>query len=161
MTEQWDAAEHPMEPDHTRCIMISTRASLREMIAPGAMVMVTPILTGTIFGVEAVTGLLAGALVSGVQLAISASNTGGAWYNAKKYVEKGELIVDGVKQKKGSECHKAAVIGDTVGDPLKDTSGPALNILMKLMAIISLVFTDFFMSINDGQGLFNIARTVL
>jgi len=177
-------------PDHARCIKISTESSLREMIAPGALVMVSPILTGTFFGVEAVIGLLSGGLVSGVQLAISASNTGGAWDNAKKYVEKGELYIDemvrnaapgdpaegpftgefvrasdgsiemqSVKQKKGSECHKAAVIGDTVGDPLKDTSGPALNILMKLMAIISLVFCDFFMSINNGQGYLNIART--
>mmetsp|Transcript_34228 Transcript_34228/g.74859 ORF Transcript_34228/g.74859 Transcript_34228/m.74859 type:complete len:230 (-) Transcript_34228:191-880(-) len=176
-------------PDHERCIHISTTASLREMVAPGMLVILSPILTGTIFGVQAVIGLLAGGLVSGVQLAISASNTGGAWDNAKKYVEKGELSIevcrrrqmpgdppmgpysgeyvrrgDGsiemvmTKQKKGSECHKAAVIGDTVGDPLKDTSGPALNILMKLMAIISLVFCDFFMSINDGKGMLNIAR---
>ena len=125
-------------------------------------------------------GLLAGGLVSGVQLAISASNTGGAWDNAKKYVEKGGLVIDmpkidevtgetvrnmdgtpvlvPVRQRKGGECHKAAVVGDTVGDPFKDTSGPALNILMKLMAIISLVFADFFMSINNGQGYFNVPR---
>mmetsp|Transcript_18118 Transcript_18118/g.21707 ORF Transcript_18118/g.21707 Transcript_18118/m.21707 type:complete len:806 (-) Transcript_18118:478-2895(-) len=179
-------------PDHAKCIKISTDASLKEMVAPGLLVMCSPILAGTIFGVQAVVGLLAGGLVSGVQLAISASNTGGAWDNAKKYVEKGELYItvarrhpaagdpeggpytgdfvrgkDGmietmsVKQKKGSECHKAAVIGDTVGDPLKDTSGPALNILMKLMAIISLVFCDFFMSINNGQGYLNVAREAL
>ena len=85
----------------------------------------------------------------------SSSNTGGAWDNAK-YVEKGQVLVDGVPQRKGSELHKAAVVGDTVGDPLKDTSGPALNIVMKLMAILSLVFADFFVSINDGKGLFEL-----
>ena len=169
-------------PDHARCIKISTDASLREMVPPAILVMTAPILTGMFFGVEAVVGLLAGGMASGVQLAISASNTGGAWDNAKKYVEKGGLYIDmpkrdevtgeimrdefgspilvSVRQRKGSECHKAAVVGDTVGDPLKDTSGPALNILMKLMAIFSLVFADFFMSINNGQGYFNIPRRV-
>ena len=167
-------------PDHARCIKISTDASLREMVPPAILVMTAPVVTGAFFGVEAVVGLLAGGLVSGVQLAISASNTGGAWDNAKKYVEKGGLVIDvpkrdevtgeivrnmdgtpvlvPVRQRKGGECHKAAVVGDTVGDPLKDTSGPALNILMKLMAIISLVFADFFMSINNGQGYFNVPR---
>merc|ERR1711966_141774 len=91
------------------------------------------------------------------QMAISSSNTGGAWDNAKKYVEKGSVSIDGVVQGKGSELHKAAVVGDTVGDPLKDTSGPALNIVMKLMAILSLVFADFFLSINCGKGLLNIS----
>ena len=169
-------------PDHARCIKISTDASLREMVPPAVLVMTAPILTGMFFGVEAVVGLLAGGMASGVQLAISASNTGGAWDNAKKYVEKGGLYIDmpkrdevtgeiirdefgspilvPVRQRKGSECHKAAVVGDTVGDPLKDTSGPALNILMKLMAILSLVFADFFMSINNGQGYLNIPRRV-
>ena len=169
-------------PDHARCIKISTDASLREMVPPAVLVMTAPILTGMFFGVEAVVGLLAGGMASGVQLAISASNTGGAWDNAKKYVEKGGLYIDmpkrdevtgeimrdefgspilvSVRQRKGSECHKAAVVGDTVGDPLKDTSGPALNILMKLMAILSLVFADFFMSINNGQGYLNIPRRV-
>lgn len=149
-----------VKPDYARCIDISTKASLREMIAPGILVMLSPIVTGTFFGVEAVCGLLAGALVSGVQMAISQSNTGGAWDNAKKYIEKGELIVDGNdgprRVKKGSEEHKAAVVGDTVGDPLKDTSGPALNILMKLMAIISLVFSGFFLAINEGRGAFDV-----
>ena len=169
-------------PDHARCIKISTDASLREMVPPAVLVMTAPIATGMFFGVEAVVGLLAGGMASGVQLAISASNTGGAWDNAKKYVEKGGLYIDmpkrdevtgeiirdefgspilvPVRQRKGSECHKAAVVGDTVGDPLKDTSGPALNILMKLMAILSLVFADFFMSINNGQGYLNIPRRV-
>jgi len=148
-------------PDHARCIKISTDASLKEMIPPGILVIAAPIITGTFFGVQAVVGLLAGGILSGVQLAISASNTGGAWDNAKKYVEKGSLIVNGVAQRKGSDIHKAAVVGDTVGDPLKDTSGPALNILMKLTCIISLVFADFFMSLNDGCGLLNIPRSVI
>jgi len=140
-------------PDHARCIEISTNASLREMILPGVLVMSTPILTGIFFGTDAVAGLLAGAISSAVQMAISASNTGGAWDNAKKYVEKGCVYVEGVQQPKGSDVHKAAVVGDTVGDPLKDTSGPALNIVMKLMAILSLVFADFFVSINHGNGI--------
>ena len=136
-------------------IRIATDTSLREMIAPGALVMLAPIITGYFFGVHAVTGLLAGGMTSGVQMAISQSNTGGAWDNAKKWVEKGQLTkfmkaedpsASKKKYGKGSECHAAAVVGDTVGDPLKDTSGPALNILMKLMAIVSLVFAPFFAS---------------
>jgi len=146
------------KPDHARCIKISTDASLREMILPGILVMGTPLLTGTLFGSKAVVGLLSGAISSAVQMAISQSNTGGAWDNAKKYVEKGCVFIEddnGVKvaQGKGSEIHKAAVVGDTVGDPLKDTSGPALNIVMKLMAILSLVFADFFQACNGGEGL--------
>ena len=152
-------------PDYEKCIEISTKASLREMILPGILVIFAPIVTGTLFGVEAVTGLLAGGLTSGVQMAISQSNSGGAWDNAKKLVEKGLLEVEIMQedgstqlevQGKGTDCHAAAVVGDTVGDPLKDTSGPALNILMKLMAIISLVFADFFISINGGNGILNI-----
>jgi len=149
------------EPDHASCIKIATDASLREMIMPGALVMLSPIVFGIFFGVHSVCGLLSGAMSSGVQLAVSMSNTGGAWDNAKKFVEKGGLVlkVNGVDvvQKKGSDAHKAAVIGDTVGDPLKDTSGPAINIVMKLMAIISLVFVDFFCSINNGDGVFKIS----
>jgi Na+/H+-translocating membrane pyrophosphatase len=199
------------------------------MIAPGLLVILTPVFVGVFCGIEAVAGLLTGAIVSSVQLAISMSNTGGAWDNAKKYTEKGELngwfafrdgspidqasfdaaaeanhgnacmvqkskygstekevsikewlegleksdptrynkimagdeavmTVDGRKciyAGKKSVPHSAVVVGDTVGDPLKDTSGPALNIVMKLMAIISVVFADFFMSINHGNGLFN------
>ena len=145
------------KPDHERCIKISTDASLREMVLPGLLIILSPIICGIVFGVEAVCGLLTGAIVSAVQLAISRSNTGGAWDNAKKYVEKGCVKIedrDGrrIVQGKGTEVHKAAVVGDTVGDPLKDTSGPALNIVMKLQAIISLVFADFFMSINCGKG---------
>lgn len=138
-------------PDYDRCIKISTQASLKEMVAPALLVMLAPLVTGIFFGVSAVCGLLAGGLSSGVQLAISMSNTGGAWDNAKKYVEKGSPEE---KMGKGSDAHKAAVVGDTVGDPLKDTSGPALNILMKLMAILSLVFATFFTTIHEGNGLF-------
>ena len=216
-------------PEYDKCISIATNSSLKEMIAPGLLVILSPILVGSFCGVEAVAGLLTGAIVSSVQLAISMSNTGGAWDNAKKYTEKGELngwfpFRDGssiddekfkaaaeansgdkaVRQPKGgygsteehvsvktwlaeleksdpsryqkimagdepvvttdgrkciyagkkSNVHAAAVVGDTVGDPLKDTSGPALNIVMKLMAIISVVFADFFMSINHGNGVF-------
>jgi len=129
------------------------------MIGPGLLVILTPIFVGVIFGPKAIGGLIPGAIVSGVQMAISMSNTGGAWDNAKKYIEGGNLYVterteiEGkkgeyeekkVKHGKKSEEHKAAVIGDTVGDPLKDTSGPSLNILIKLMAIISLVCGSFF-----------------
>jgi inorganic pyrophosphatase len=140
------------KPDHARCIKISTDASLREMIAPGILVMSSPLLVGIFFGFKGVVGLLSGAIASSVQMAISQSNTGGAWDNAKKYVEKGCVEIDGEVHGKGSEIHKAAVVGDTVGDPLKDTSGPALNIVMKLMAILSLVFAGFFSSIEGGKG---------
>jgi inorganic pyrophosphatase len=126
------------EPDYKACVAVSTNAALKEMIPPGLLVMLTPIIVGFFFGVQALAGVLCGALVSGVQIAISSSNTGGAWDNAKKYIEGKNL---GEAHKKGSETHKAAVIGDTIGDPLKDTSGPSLNILMKLMAIISVVFS--------------------
>ena len=114
------------------------------MMGPGALVLLSPLVIGFIFGPRAVCGLLAGSIVSGVQIAVSMSNSGGAWDNAKKYIEAGKLSYNGVAQLKNSEAHKAAVVGDTVGDPLKDTSGPSLNILMKLMAILSLVFAEFF-----------------
>ena len=121
------------KPDHGRCIQISTDASLKEMILPGVLVMLTPILFGIFFGVASVAGLLAGAIASSVQMAISSSNTGGAWDNAKKHVEKGNF------GGKGTEAHAATVVGDTVGDPFKDTSGPSMNILINVMAIVSLV----------------------
>merc|ERR1719311_182415 len=124
-------------PEYDHCVAISTQASLREMIAPGALVILSPLLFGVALGKNATAGLLCGALVSGVQLAISMSNSGGAWDNAKKYIEAGGL---GNGNGKGSAAHKNAVTGDTVGDPLKDTSGPAINIVMKLSAIMSLVF---------------------
>lgn len=133
------------EPDYERCIKVSTSASLREMIAPGILVMATPIVLGVMFHPLLVAGLLPGALLSGVQMAISMSNTGGAWDNAKKLIESGTFVgANGQKMCKGTQEHAAAVIGDTIGDPLKDTSGPSLNILIKLMAIISLVFAGGF-----------------
>jgi len=206
-----------VNPSTPRCIDISTKASLREMVPPGLLVIGTPLMVGIFFGSDAVAGLLAGAISSSVQLAISASNTGGSWDNAKKYVERnqvwlprvdrntgellplpeegdfkdefdqetGELLpkffycvkhrgvwkhngkqagedpkstIKRLLHGKNSEVHKAAVAGDTVGDPLKDTSGPALNIVMKLMAILSLVFADFFHGINNGGGLLGLPR---
>ena len=130
------------DPDYAQCVAISTQAALREMIAPGILIMGTPLVTGYLFGVEAVAGVLAGSLVAGGVLAIASSNSGGAWDNAKKFIEAGNL------GGKGSDVHTAAVVGDTVGDPLKDTSGPSLNILIKLSAILSLVFAPFF--VNNG-----------
>ena len=131
---------HPDRPDYDTCIKISTDASLQEMIAPGALVMLSPVLCGVCFGTRCVTGLLAGGIASGVQMAISASNTGGAWDNAKKYVETGKY------GGKGSEAHKAAVTGDTVGDPFKDTAGPSLHVLIKLLSTISLVLGPLFIA---------------
>ncbi|KDD76475.1 Inorganic H+ pyrophosphatase [Helicosporidium sp. ATCC 50920] len=143
--------EGSARPDYRRCVEISTAASLSEMIPPGALVMLTPIVVGTLFGVRTLAGVLAGALVSGVQMAVSMSNTGGAWDNAKKYIEAGVSEHARELGGKGSDAHKAAVIGDTVGDPLKDTSGPSLNILIKLMAVESLVFAPFFLAhTKDG-----------
>ncbi|CAN6452922.1 unnamed protein product [Victoria cruziana] len=136
--------EGRVKPDYANCVKISTDASLREMMPPGALVLLSPLVAGTFFGVQTLSGLLAGALVSGVQVAISASNTGGAWDNAKKYIEAGSTDHARSLGPKGSDPHKAAVIGDTVGDPLKDTSGPSLNILIKLMAVEALVFAPFF-----------------
>jgi len=126
------------EPDYAKCVAISTQAALKEMIAPGILIMGSPIVVGFLFGVEAVAAMLIGSLVAGGVLAIASSNSGGAWDNAKKYIEAGNL------GGKGSDEHTAAVVGDTVGDPMKDTSGPSLNILIKLSAILSLVFAPFF-----------------
>lgn len=138
------------EPDYRACIKISTIASLKEMIAPGLLVILTPLFLGLAFGPIILAGFLPGAIVSGVQKAIAAANTGGAWDNAKKYIESGSLAHDdGSRVLKGTDIHKAAVVGDTVGDPLKDTSGPSLNILIKLMAIISLVFGSKFMDLHS------------
>ena len=125
-------------PQYARCVEISTRAAIREMIAPGLIAVVTPVLVGRLMGAETLGGLLAGVTVSGVSMAIFQSNAGGAWDNAKKMIEKG-VNIGGQKLMKGSESHKAAIVGDTVGDPLKDTSGPSINILIKLMSIVSLV----------------------
>merc|ERR1719493_429898 len=138
-----------MAPDYEKCISISTEASLREMLAPGALVILSPLLGGVFFGKNCTAGILSGALVSGVQLAISMSNTGGAWDNAKKYIEAGGL---GPEFGKGSNAHKNAVTGDTVGDPLKDTSGPSLNIVVKLSAIMSLVFGSVIADYSNAAG---------
>ncbi len=135
------------KPDYKTCVDISTKAALREMIAPGLLVVLTPIGVGVLFGIETLAGVLAGSLASGVVLAVSKANAGGAWDNAKKYIEAG------AHGGKGSSAHHAAVVGDTVGDPMKDTSGPSINILLKLMAIISLVFVPLFVSMNGGLGL--------
>ncbi len=124
--------------DSEKCVDISTKAAIREMILPGLMAVFVPILMGYFFGSAALGGLLAGALVSGVMLAISMANSGGAWDNAKKYIESGQ------HGGKGSDTHKAAVVGDTVGDPFKDTSGPSINILIKLMTVVSLIFASVF-----------------
>lgn len=130
------------KPDYRSCVAISTTAALKEMLVPGIMAVAVPLIVGVLLGPAALGGLLAGALVSGVMLAIFMSNAGGAWDNAKKYIE------DGNHGGKGSEAHKAAVVGDTVGDPFKDTSGPSINILIKLMTIVSLVFAPLFLSIG-------------
>lgn len=127
------------KPDYAKCVDISTQAALREMILPGLIAVVSPILVGVLLGTEALGGLLAGSLVSGVLLAIMMANAGGAWDNAKKYIE------EGYHGGKGSDAHKAAVVGDTVGDPFKDTSGPSINILIKLMTIVSVVFLPLFL----------------
>ena len=131
------------KPDYAKCVDISTGAALHEMIAPAILAVIAPLLVGFIMGAQALGGMLAGALLSGVLLAIMMSNSGGAWDNAKKYVEGGAF------GGKGSETHHAAVVGDTVGDPFKDTSGPSLNILIKLMTIVAVVFAPLF-----GAGLF-------
>ena len=133
--------EGKSKPDYTKCVDISTKAALREMIIPGVMAVVAPIIIGFLLGTEAVGGMLAGSLVTGVMMAIFMSNAGGAWDNAKKYIENGN------HGGKGSEAHKAAVVGDTVGDPFKDTSGPAINILIKLMTIVALLFSSVFIGI--------------
>ena len=131
------------KPDYKSCVAISTTAALKEMLVPGIMAVASPLATGLILGTGALGGLLAGALVTGVLMAVFMSNSGGAWDNAKKYIE------DGHHGGKGSEAHKAAVVGDTVGDPFKDTSGPSINILIKLMTIVSLVFAPLFLSIGS------------
>ncbi len=135
--------------EYAHCVAITTDSALKEMVGPGVMAVLIPLLVGILFGVETLGGLLAGALISGVPLALMLANAGGAWDNAKKHIESGGLTDEsGQVLGKGSDAHKAAVTGDTVGDPFKDTSGPALNILLKLMAIVSLVFAPLIMWLN-------------
>ena len=131
-----------VKPDSARCVDISTKAALREMIVPGVASILVPVLTGSLLGVKTLGGLLAGATVTGVMMALFMANAGGAWDNAKKYIE------GGAHGGKGSDPHKAAVVGDTVGDPFKDTSGPAMNILIKLMSVVSLVLAPWFVSLG-------------
>ena len=135
------------KPDYTSCVAISTNAALKEMLVPGILAVAAPLAVGILLGTAALGGLLAGALVTGILTAIFMSNAGGAWDNAKKYIE------DGNHGGKGSDAHRAAVVGDTVGDPFKDTSGPSLNILIKLMTVVALVFAPLFLLINQGLGL--------
>ena len=138
--------EGTSRPDYAHCVDISTRAALKEMIIPGLMAIIAPLVIGIVLGADALGGMLGGALSSGVLLALMMANAGGAWDNAKKYIEEGHF------GGKGSDPHKAAVVGDTVGDPFKDTSGPSINILIKLMTIVSLVFAPLFVQIG---GLIN------
>ena len=126
--------EGKADPDYARCVDLCTKASLKEMVLPTVIAVVTPIVVGMILGFKGVVGLLAGATVTGFLMAIYMANAGGAWDNAKKYIEAGNF------GGKGSDCHKAGVVGDTVGDPFKDTAGPAINILIKLLSMVSIVF---------------------
>jgi K(+)-stimulated pyrophosphate-energized sodium pump len=139
--------EGTTRPDYARCVEISTASAQREMIAPAAVAIGVPVVIGVFFGIAGVLGLLIGGLISGFSLALMMSNAGGAWDNAKKYIEIGEY------GGKGSYAHKAAVVGDTVGDPFKDTAGPSLNILIKLMSMVSVVFAGLVVALADGQGL--------
>jgi K(+)-stimulated pyrophosphate-energized sodium pump len=140
--------EYKAKPEYEKCVAISTEASIREMLLPGAIALLVPVAVGFIFGAEVLGGLLAGVTVTGVLMGIFQSNAGGAWDNAKKSFEKGVLI-EGQMQFKGSDAHKASVTGDTVGDPFKDTSGPSMNILIKLMSIVSLIIAPH---ISTGLG---------
>jgi K(+)-stimulated pyrophosphate-energized sodium pump len=126
------------KPDSAHCVDIATTAALKEMIIPGLTAVIAPVVVGYLFGANALGGMLAGATLAGVLLALMMANGGGAWDNAKKYIEEGNL------GGKGSDAHKAAVVGDTVGDPFKDTSGPSMNILIKLMSVVSLVLAPLF-----------------
>ena len=139
--------EGKAKPDYARCVEISTLAAQREMVAPSMLAIAVPVITGIIFGVAGVLGLLAGGLSAGFALAMMMSNAGGAWDNAKKYIEEGNF---GGKK---SDAHKSAVVGDTVGDPFKDTAGPSLNILIKLMSMVSVVFAGLIVAFAEGQGL--------
>lgn len=150
----YDPAWEKSLPDYDKCILMSTKASIREMLVPGAMVILGPLVAGLGFGKNTCAGMLSGALVSSVQLAISMSNSGGAWDNAKKYIKSGGDGSDEHNKRldSGKKTHENAVTGDTVGDPLKDTSGPALNIVMKLTAILSLVFGTAISEHSNAEG---------
>jgi K(+)-stimulated pyrophosphate-energized sodium pump len=141
--------EGTAKPETQTCIDIVTKGALKEMVLPGVVAIISPLLVGIILGVEALGGFLAGATVCGVLLGIMMANVGGAWDNAKKWIEEGNL------GGKGTETHQAAVVGDTVGDPFKDTTGPSMNILIKLMGIVSLVFGGLLLSLHKWfMGLF-------
>jgi K(+)-stimulated pyrophosphate-energized sodium pump len=141
-------------PEYDKCVDISTQASIREMVAPGALALVVPVVVGFVFGPEALGGLLAGITVSGVLMGMFQNNAGGAWDNAKKSIEAG-VEIDGKMEYKGSEPHKASVTGDTVGDPFKDTSGPSMNILIKLTSIVALVIAPYIAVEHDGSHVEN------
>jgi K(+)-stimulated pyrophosphate-energized sodium pump len=146
--------EGTAKPDTARCVDISTQAAIKQMVLPGMMAVLTPVLIGVCFGKEALGGLIAGVTVSGVVLAIFMSNAGGAWDNAKKSFEGGGFkMADGTVVHKGSPAHAASVVGDTVGDPFKDTAGPSLNILVKLMSVIALVMAPLLA--GDFNGFFS------
>jgi K(+)-stimulated pyrophosphate-energized sodium pump len=136
----FDAADG--NPEYSKCVDISTKASIREMMLPGLIAILSPVIVGFVGGAAMLGGLLAGVTVCGVLMAIFQSNAGGAWDNAKKMFEEG-VEIKGKMYYKGSDPHKATVVGDTVGDPFKDTSGPSLNILLKLMAVVALVIAPF------------------
>jgi K(+)-stimulated pyrophosphate-energized sodium pump len=138
------------KPDYASCVDISTASAQREMVLPSLVAISVPVVIGVVFGVAGVIGLLAGGLAAGFSLAIMMANAGGAWDNAKKYIEEGH------HGGKGSEAHKAAIVGDTVGDPFKDTAGPSLNILIKLMAMVSVVFAGLVVAVANGQGLISL-----
>ena len=139
--------EFKADPDYASCVSLCTKGALRAMLAPALMAIIVPIVTGLILGPSGVVGLLGGVSVTGFAMAVFMSNAGGAWDNAKKFIEEGN------HGGKGSEAHRAAVVGDTVGDPFKDTSGPSINILIKLMTVVALVFAPVFLLINAGMGL--------
>tara|TARA_B100001093_G_scaffold500197_1_gene550377 strand:- start:283 stop:867 length:585 start_codon:yes stop_codon:yes gene_type:complete len=142
--------EGTAKPEYEKCVEISTAASIRQMVAPGALALLSPIVVGFAFGPEALGGLLAGITVSGVLMGMFQNNAGGAWDNAKKSFEKG-VEIDGKMEYKGSDAHKASVTGDTVGDPFKDTSGPSMNILIKLTSIVALIIAPF-ISVDEGEN---------
>jgi len=143
--------EYKAKPEYEKCVAISTKASIREMMLPGGIALITPVIVGFVFGPEVLGGLLAGVTVSGVLMGIFQSNAGGAWDNAKKSFEKG-VNINGEMFYKKSEPHKASVTGDTVGDPFKDTSGPSMNILIKLMSIVSLVIAPYIAVVGTAES---------